>query len=68
MIQITRELLRTLKRMPVRELEVWIKNYGEEAFHDGYAEGLTADLDDEEIIVTDPKGARQHLKELLEEI
>lgn len=68
MIQITRELLRVIKRMPVRELETWLKEYGEQAFNDGYAEGLTADLDDEEIIVTDPEGARRHLKELLEEI
>lgn len=69
MIQITRELLRTIKRMPVRDLEIWLKEYGEQAFNDGYAEGLTADLDDaDEFIVTDPEGARQHLKELLEEI
>lgn len=61
MIRITREVLRKLKRMPINELDIWLKEYGEQAFNDGYAEGLTADMDDGEIIVMDEDGARERL-------
>ncbi len=61
MIRITREVLRKLKRMPINELDIWLKEYGEQAFNDGYAEGLTADMDDGEIIVMDEDGARARL-------
>lgn len=63
MIRITREVLRKLKRMPINELDIWLKEYGEQAFNDGYAEGLTADMDDGEIIVMDEDGARERLTE-----
>lgn len=61
MIRITREVLRKLKRMPINELDIWLKEYGEQAFNDGYAEGLTADMDDGEIIVMDEEAARARL-------
>lgn len=63
MIRITREVLRKIKRMPINELDAWIKEYGEQAFNDGYAEGLTADLDGDEFYVMDEAGARTKLTE-----
>jgi hypothetical protein len=47
--------------MPINELDISLKEYGEQAFNDGYAEGLTADMDDGEIIVMDEETARARL-------
>ena len=63
MIRITREVLRSIKRMPINELDAWLKEYGEQAFNDGYAEGLTADIDTGEFIVMDEDGALERLSE-----
>ena len=63
MIRLTRPLLRTIKRMSLEELDTWLKAFYEEAYNEGYAEGLTADLDGEEFIVMDEDGARKRLPE-----
>lgn len=68
MIRLTRALLRDIKRMPINELDTWLKAFYEEAYEEGYAEGLTADLDGDEFVVMDGDGAKQHLKELLEDM
>lgn len=46
--RLTREELRRIKRLPIRELDIWIQDYyknaHEEGRQDGYNEGLTADM------------------------
>lgn len=62
-IRLTRPLLRTIKRMSLEELDTWLKAFSEEAYNEGYAEGLTADLDGEEFIVMDENEARKRVPE-----
>ena len=65
MIRLTREKVRGVKRLSINELDQWLKEFYEDAFDDGrltgYAEGLTADMDDGEIIVMDEEAARARL-------
>ena len=67
MYRITRAQLRQIKRLSLNELDKWLKEFYVEAFDDGrltgYAEGLTADLDDDEFVVVDESVARQRLSD-----
>jgi len=63
---ITREQRRKIQKMNSEQLFTWIANICQQAFEAGYAQGLTADLDSEAVVLdVEEAGRRIGEQELL---
>lgn len=59
----TREQRRRIQKMSSGELTAFLAAIWQDGYDNGYAEGLTADLDDDEFVVVDESVARQRISD-----
>lgn len=65
---ITREQRRKIQKMNSEQLFTRIANICQEAFEAGYAEGLTADLDEDAVVMDTDEAIRRLSKEAIERL